>query len=253
MADFATESGHWYHKETGEPCHTIIGKNGKERNTNLRDARTLGLVPSVTFITRLASAPGLDMWKQDQTILACLTMPKIENESESDYIKRIKEDARSHAKQRADEGTEIHGYIERGFRGEMPIGETGHPYYQSVWDMLFAECGLQEWKPEKSFASWVGYGGKVDLHNDEYLIDFKTTEKELESLKTWDEQHMQLAAYDAGLGGVIRKCGILYVHTKTAESRLIWIDEKDLLKGFKCFYALLDFYYAKTGLDRQSQ
>ena len=46
---FKSESGHWYTQE-GEPMYTIIGANGKERNTTLRDAKNLGLVPSVTTI-----------------------------------------------------------------------------------------------------------------------------------------------------------------------------------------------------------
>ena len=54
MSDFASESGHWY-DATGAARYTITGKNGKERPTTLRDARELGLVPSVTSILRLPS------------------------------------------------------------------------------------------------------------------------------------------------------------------------------------------------------
>ena len=42
---FTSESGHWYSQD-GEPMYTLIGANGKERNTTLRDAKSLGLVPS---------------------------------------------------------------------------------------------------------------------------------------------------------------------------------------------------------------
>ena len=71
----------------------------------------------------------------------------------------------------------------------------------------------------------------------------------MDSLKLWEDHYMQLAAYDAGLGGAGRKCGICYVHRDTAESRLIWADEKELLKGWKCFEALLRHYLVKTGLE----
>ena len=37
------ESGHWY-TQTGEPMYTVIGANGKERNTTLRDAKKDNLV-----------------------------------------------------------------------------------------------------------------------------------------------------------------------------------------------------------------
>ena len=42
---FTSESGHWYTQE-GDPMYTIIGANGKERNTTLRDAKKEKLVPS---------------------------------------------------------------------------------------------------------------------------------------------------------------------------------------------------------------
>jgi hypothetical protein len=90
------------------------------------------------------------------------------------------------------------------------------------------------------------YGGKVDLQNSEYVIDIKTTEKPVDELKTWDEHAWQLSAYDFPRRN--RKCGILYINVLTAESRLIWIEKEAIEKGWKCFSALLDFFYAKTGL-----
>ena len=38
----ASESGHWYHRATGKPMYQIVGKNGKVRNTNLKDAKASG-------------------------------------------------------------------------------------------------------------------------------------------------------------------------------------------------------------------
>ena len=35
---FATSAGHWYRLD-GTPCYTVVGKNGKERNATLADAR----------------------------------------------------------------------------------------------------------------------------------------------------------------------------------------------------------------------
>jgi len=52
-------AGHWYRRSDGSPQYTIVGKNGKERDTTLRDAREHNLVPSVTTIMRIAAAPGL--------------------------------------------------------------------------------------------------------------------------------------------------------------------------------------------------
>ena len=66
---YTAESGHWYDRD-GKPAYTVIGKNGKERNTTLRDAREKDLVTSVTTILKVAAAPGLERWKQEQVLLA---------------------------------------------------------------------------------------------------------------------------------------------------------------------------------------
>lgn len=246
MVDYASDGGHFYDRD-GTPRYTYINKKGIESPTTLRQAKEHGWLPSVTEVMKLAAKPGLDQWKQEQTILACLTLPKVEGESEDDYIYRIKLDAKAQAKKAAEKGTEIHGVLERGFREKVIVKD---PYFFSVYDTIFKECGYQTWTTEKSFASSLGYGGKTDLSNDLYLIDFKGTDKPMDSLKLWDDHYMQLGAYDSGLGGASRKCGICYVHRDTAESRLIWADEKKLLKGLKRFLALLDFYYATTELQR---
>ena len=70
---FTSESGHWYSLE-GEPMYTIIGANGKERNTTLRDAKSIGLVPSVTTILGMVAKPALENWKITQAIKSAATL-----------------------------------------------------------------------------------------------------------------------------------------------------------------------------------
>lgn len=241
-AEHASQAGHWY-TTGGEPAYEIVGKGGKVRNTTLRDARQLKLVPSVTTIIREAAAPGLQNWKDTQLILACLTMPRIDEESEEDYIAKIRSDAGAHAKAAAERGTQIHAYIQEGFEGKTLTGEALE-FFESAWNTVYAECGDEQWECETSFAT-DKYGGKIDLISDRYLLDIKTTEKPIDGLKTWDNHHQQLAAYD--LTGK-RKCGIVYVNTINKQSRLIWVDDEDIVRGRKCFLALLDYFYARTGL-----
>lgn len=242
-----SEAGHWY-KRDGSPCYTIEGKNGQIRPTTLRDAKKLGLVPSVTTIIRCAAAPGLENWKQDQAILAALTCPRIDGEDEAAYLSRIKKDAQEQAKKAAERGTQIHAWVQAGFEGkELP--PDGLIYYHSAKNELLDCCGDVRWISEKSFAA-PRYGGKCDLHTVEYLIDIKTTEKDLANIKTWDEHAMQLAAYSIGMYDrepwELAKCGIVYINVNTAESRLIWIPEDELEKGWMMFAALLDYWYAKN-------
>ena len=101
------------------------------------------------------------------------------------------------------------------FEGWQPPHEEMR-YWYSVKETLNKECGAQEWQCEKSFAT-ERYGGKIDLYCGDFLIDVKTTDKPVDGLKTWDEHHMQLAAYDNGIGPaeVMRQCGILYINTTT--------------------------------------
>jgi hypothetical protein len=67
------ESLHWYDRH-GRPCYEVMSKPGVMRPTTLRDARKLNLVPSVTNIIRCAAAPGLEIWKQQQVMMAALTL-----------------------------------------------------------------------------------------------------------------------------------------------------------------------------------
>ena len=242
----ASEQGHWYSKD-GSPAYTIIGKNGSERPTTLRDARKEGLVPSVTTIIQAAAKPGLINWMIDQAILAALTMPRLENEPEEAYIARIKKDSKEQASKAAERGTLIHAWVQQGFEDILSEG-LGVPYYESAKKTLKAHCGDVEWMCERSFAV-EGFGGKVDLFSEGYVIDIKTTDKDIQALKTWDEHAYQLSAYCYGLTGFTDwECGILYVNSQNAESTLIWVPDNEIKKGWDCFKALKDFYYSKTGL-----
>jgi hypothetical protein len=242
MIEHAKESGHWYKKD-GTPAYTIIGKNGKERNTTLRDARKENLLPSVTSIIRLAAAPGLENWKAQQVLMSALTSERKPDETEEQYISRIISDANEQSLKARERGTLIHAYVQSGFEGET-LNSEAYKYYLSAKNTIEDDLNVEmDWICEMPFAA-DRYGGKIDLRSPEYIIDIKTTEKDLTEIKTWDEHAMQLAAYRSGQ----QKCGILYINVNTAESKLIWIDEEELQKGWKCFNALLDFYYAKTGL-----
>ena len=106
-----SNSQHWYDKN-GKPAYTIIGKNGKERNTTVRDAREHGYLPSVTTIIGLLDKPALTRWKMEQMLLASLTLPRLDGEAEADWIDRVVEDSRSTGKDAMARGTEMHNMLE---------------------------------------------------------------------------------------------------------------------------------------------
>lgn len=241
-ADFATSGGHWYALD-GTPRYTIIGANGKERPTTIRDARKLGLVPSVTTILKLAAAPNLVRWMKEQVAKAAYSARPREGESEADYLARILPLAEEVARKARDKGTEIHGAIEK-------LDRHG-PYSAHVdaaMEAVSEWAGMMDWDSERSFASPLGFGGKLDLSAPGFVCDFKSTDKPLADLKTWPDHRRQLAAYRRGLDMPYARCAICYVSSAVPEARLIELDSKELEQGWEEFKALLAFYKAANRL-----
>lgn len=242
-----SESGHWYEAD-GKPAYTIISKNGVERNTTLRDAKKLGLLPSVTTIIRCAAAPGLELWKSQQVLMAALTTDRKLGETEQEYISRIISDSQEQAAKARERGTLIHAWVQTGFEGGA-IPQEGADFFKSANDELIKHTRIYKWDCELPFAAGR-YGGKVDLQgfgsSGSFIVDIKTTEKDLTDIKTRPEHAWQLAAYD--YKELYQHHGILYINTIIKEAKLILIKPEEIEKGRKCFNALLDFYYAKTGL-----
>lgn len=249
-SNYAAESGHWYYPD-GRPAYTIIGKSGKERPTTLRDAKKFGLLPSVTEILKLSAKPGLVNWQIDQAIKAALTLPRIDGENDDQLLARIKADAQAQAKQARERGTQIHAWVQEGFEGRLSH-DDGLPFYRVASDAMnqtLLEGEYPSWICEKSFAYGRFFGGKGDLHNPRIICDIKTTDKPLEGLKLWDEHIMQLAAYKHGLDLPSEAQGaILFIHSMNPAARLIFAKPDELERGWRMFNALVDYFYAKTGL-----
>ena len=235
-------AGHWYDKD-GNPQYTIIGANGKERDTDLRDARKLGLVPSVTTILKVAAAPGLDIWKQQQLLKAVAEVPRIEGEPDKEWFSRIVKTSKEAGDKHMDRGTSMHNVIEDFFNkkpGDYP------DYASAVYFAVVKEFGNQNWICEKSFA-FDGFGGKVDLHCEDIIIDFKTKEVVDDKTVAYDEQLMQLAAYSRGLGMPDALCANVYVDL-AGNVKIITHDPQDIEKAWLMFINLLAFYRIKNAI-----
>ena len=245
------ESGHWYTKD-GTPAYTTIGKTG-ERNTTLRDARKLGLLPSVTTINSMLSKAGLNSWLQQQVLLAALTLPRLPDEPEADWLARVMQDSKSTGREAAERGTAIHaiiqGYFEQMYMPQKPA------YLEGIDKALEQTFGNQPWISEKSFGHPLGFGGKVDLmakpingQGTGYVCDFKTKETDLDKVDVYFEHEMQLAAYRHGLGMPTARCAIVFVNALTNQVRLIEIEQDRLQKGWEFFEHLLRVYQIKNGI-----
>lgn len=246
---WATESGHWYQPD-GTPAYTIIGKNGKERATNVKDAREHGYLPSVTTIIRSASAPALERWKADQLLMAALTLPRNPDESEKSWISRVWQDSAEQGKKAAEHGTRIHGAIEGHFLGKQP-DEDMWDYVKGATEVIAKEFGVQAWKPEKSFADTeLGFGGKVDLHAEQLVLDVKGKDGDLVGVSCYDEHYMQLAAYARGLKMPWARCGILFVsRTEPGTVKLVMHTPEETARGWHMFSGLLNYWKAANRHD----
>jgi hypothetical protein len=245
------ESGHWYTKD-GIPAYTTVGKTG-ERPTTLRDARKLGLLPSVSTIINTLSKAGLDTWKQQQVLLAALTLPRMEGEEESVWLSRVMQDSKATGREAAERGTAIHAIIQSWF--EQVYMPEKPPYIDGVVQALEAAYGNQLWLSERSFGHHLGYGGKCDLmahpvngKGGGFVVDFKTKETDLDKVDVFFDHELQLAAYREGLGVPNARCAIVFVNGKTNQVKLVEVPEEALQKGWDCFQHLLRVYQIKNGI-----
>ncbi|NDD54026.1 hypothetical protein EBZ39_09135 [bacterium] len=242
----AAESTHWYTRD-GEPMYTVESAKGTQRPTTLRDARKLNLVPSVTTILNVASKPALNAWMQRQVLMAALTLPKRDSESEDEYISRILDDSKEQGRAAADAGTAIHESIQCSYEGRSHSG--GHDkYVEACRDAVKNVFGEQTWVCERAFAHELGFGGKVDMHAPDIVVDIKTKEfTDADNIGAYDEHLMQLAAYRVGLGMPTARCANVFVSRSVPGLAVVkeW-PEEDLQTGWEMFTHLLSYWQLKN-------
>lgn len=243
---------HWYARD-GKPSYEIASKGGGLRAVTLRDARTLGLVPSVTTVLNVIDKPALTSWKVDQGILAALTLPKLDDEADKDYLSRIKADSGQQVKDAADEGTRIHDAIERRFKG-LVVEDRYLPHVAAVEaELARLFPGVTDWVAEKSFGSPLGYGGKVDLHSPStgITVDYKGKDGDFTDGKRLAyDQHWQLSPYQAGLGfapGPAANVFVSRTHPGAVASH-VWTPD-DMVHGLEVFKAALRLWCALKKFD----
>lgn len=248
----SAESVHWYGQD-GSPQYTVKAKDGSDRPTTLRDARKLNLVPSVTTIMKVMAKPGLDVWKNEQLLLAALTLPRVEGETEKAFIARVVADSKETGKRAAEAGTLIHESIERFYAGESDVKhrESAEAFKKAVEERF----GSMVMIPEASFSSPKGYGGKVDLYcgkcavlPEGLVLDSKTKDfGPDDEVVAYDENLMQLAAYRMGLELPHARCANVFVsRTHPGLVRIHEWTEEELIRGYRMFGALLTFWKLKN-------
>lgn len=246
-------SGHWY-RRNGESCHEVPRKDGSGmRGISLNWDRPLCLVPSVTTVLSILNKHQLNVWKENQMVLAALTLPRIENETDEDFIKRLRSDATQEVRDAADMGTLVHDALECHFLGKEYDQEL-QPFVDGVVKELASIFpDVTDWVAESSFAHKSGFGGRVDLHSPStgIVVDFKGKDGGFEDKKKLHyDQHYQLAAYQLGLGLPKNKCANIFF-SRTHPGKAVGVIWKlsDITDGKKVFTSALELWKAIKRYD----
>lgn len=247
--EYASESGHFYWPD-GRPCHEQPCKSrpGEMRNTTLRDARKLGLYPSVSGILSIQAKPGLDNWKKEQVAKAAFAYPYNDGvQDEQEYVEFVLSSAESQMSKARDLGTEIHGAIERFLKNPqyMPGYDFVTPDPDDHPDHVMAAVNAliefkawgQPFRAERSFASTLGYGGCLDFCTDTHIADFKVVDS-LSKKLDYPDRNSQLASYSMGVHGKLVRCANVFLSSSEPGRYLLreWTKE-ELEYGWALFLA----------------
>lgn len=237
--------GHWY--KDNQPFYEINRKDGKgKRATTLKDAKELGLLPSVTTIIHQVRKEMLEKWKLGQAIQAswlCRYISDYDN-----YKNKVLFQSKSISEQAANRGNQIHNALEQLFLGRKCDPEEVK-YTQPIYDWINKTLFTSTWEPEKIFSNGL-YGGKMDLWSRKgIIIDFKTKAKrEVGKDDIYDDYVMQLAAYKEGTKHQFNdldnvRCMNILISTETPGQ--FYVHEwtiKEVERGRKMFDGLLTFW-----------
>jgi hypothetical protein len=265
-----------YFGPDGRPCLELTGKNGKKRsprktdvgsfglvrnveklddyetNTTLRDARILGLYPSVTNVNSVIKSPGLDSYKDEQMFLACVTTPRPSNFSDEEFAEICRLEANQHRKDAADLGTDCHILLS-DIGGQLKatgklVGEhIAHDLwpYVNEWIQYAIDHKVKIIEVEKTVVSPLGYAGTIDLiaeiNGRIMLIDFKTRNCKGKKPVVYRQQVKQLAAYAAAYNKPVT-CANVFLDTDPNNIGAMTIKEFEPDTISRAYDAFLDTF-----------
>jgi hypothetical protein len=250
------ESSHFYTTD-GLPCHTQPTKKGaknKTRPTNVSDARKLGLLPSVSGITKMLDNPALRRYVAMETVKACYDCTPVGAETLEEYTAHIMDKAGKDAGQAADLGSVIHRALELRLTNDdayapdatirMPDGGV-----RMAWEFVnpaiaaLEKADIEVIESEKVLVNLDhGYAGTTDIKGFReeipIIADFKTTRtKPGKPIEPRESHQMQLPAYwRAAYGdGPMLGCNIYISTTEVGRVETHWWTEREMEEGWQAF------------------
>jgi len=261
----AISGSHWYSLD-GKPCHTVKTKDGDgERNTTLRDARTLNLLPSVTNIIGILDKPQLTRWKMREVAKAAIAIPGPQGEEPVErFADRAIEAAMSQVSDAADLGTKIHNAIENLMRGSAEeLSAEMQPYVKPVLDWM-RKVGVKVTHSEIVLVNAVhGFAGRVDAlftwgepdAPNMGILDYKTTKtKPDQKVEAYDEHTLQMAAYAATHYGAeylnrVVAANIFISTTEPGRIEVVKHDKERLVEAYEAFTQMCAIWRFRKGYD----
>jgi hypothetical protein len=257
---FNPENAHWYRRD-GEALHSVPSARGELRPTTLRDARKLGLLPSVTNVLGVINKPELVEWKMTQAVLAALTLPRKEGEDLGVFAKRVVEDAQSQVRSAVEFGSAFHAGAEQVAKS-LEVDPAG-PY--AAWlnlhrDWFQANCVRVVWTERVLVSSELGFAGTADLlvEHQSYgltLVDYKTQGVKPgpggrpSAPRVYGSWCQQLAAYRRAIGKPIACMSVIVNSTEPSELVERPWTEEELRAGLESFEAALVIWRNEKGYD----
>ena len=255
MKLFNPENAHWYRRD-GEPLHSVPSTSGEARPTTVRDARKLGLLPSVTNILGVINKPELVEWKMTQAVLAALTLPRRDGEGEDEFAKRVVEDSQSRMRTAVDFGSAFHAGAEQVAK-TLEVDQAG-PY--AAWlnlhrDWFQANCVRLVWTERVLVNTELGYAGTADLLVEHQahgltLVDYKTQGvKAGYKVRAYGSWCQQLAAYRRAIGKPMACMNVIVNSVEpSAPVEHLW-SEDELRAGLESFEAALVIWRNEKNYD----
>ena len=270
---------HWYTKN-GQAMHRVPGKTVAWRDTTIADARIMGLLPSVSGITKMWANPGLDRWKQDITIESALKFAIQSAYGEMDEDKlyaEIRAESNKVAGAAADLGVKIHAAIESALRFEQWENQSVELADGKLVELKelvgpaldkLEELGIKIVETEKVVTSlYHGYAGQMDVSyvNGDVagVLDFKSTKtKPTKKIDVRQGQSMQIAAYHHACWSSKDKPhfqpnhqGInLYISTtEIGRIDVVKYDAAELAKQWEGFLACLTLWRLQNNYDPRTK
>ena len=248
IATAQAENSHYYTR-LGEPVHGT-----------LREARKVNALPSVTNGMSILAKPGLIFYLQENAILSTLSLPRLEGESETDFVKRVVLDSRKEVESAAERGTYTHSLCEilaDGGGKPADLRKGFEPHWESLKNW-FSKVHKIHSSEQVLVNEEVGYAGRVDLIAEIVatdgprveVIDFKTRKfkkdkKGNAKADSYSTDLYQLAAYCFAHFDEPTWCRNVYIEPVTGEiSEKEWSPE-EVEAAFEVFKAICVIWQAE--------